>query len=203
MTDLYETLGIDKSATKSEIKSAYRSLAQKHHPDRQDGDADRFKAIQAAYDVLSNDVKREEYDKTGSIPGVQSIDSMALEMISSFAMQAMEKNGFAVRNYIPIVDAAIKSKRYEAKDAIRSMDKRLSSINRLLDSFEAAAMTRPLEHKKSTIESGQAQAKQAIEIMDAAIIVLEGYRFTGQVQIPNEVFNVRNIQFACSYPSDQ
>ena len=61
MTDYYRILGIDKTASESDIKKAYRKLASKHHPDR-GGDADTFKQVQEAYDVLSNKSKRSAYD---------------------------------------------------------------------------------------------------------------------------------------------
>jgi curved DNA-binding protein len=61
MTDLYNTLGVEKTATQDEIKSAYRKLASKHHPDR-GGDTAKFQEIQAAYATLSDEQKRAEYD---------------------------------------------------------------------------------------------------------------------------------------------
>jgi len=65
--DYYEILGVSKSAGKDEIKSAYRKLALKFHPDRnKDPDAEaRFKEISEAYAVLSDDKKRETYDQYG------------------------------------------------------------------------------------------------------------------------------------------
>jgi curved DNA-binding protein len=59
--DYYVILGVDKQATDSEIKKAYRKLAGQHHPDR-GGDADKFKQVQEAYDVLSDPAKRALYD---------------------------------------------------------------------------------------------------------------------------------------------
>jgi molecular chaperone DnaJ len=66
--DLYDVLGVSKSASADEIKKAYRKLARKYHPDKNPGDKeaeDRFKEIQAAYDVLSDPAKRKEYDQVG------------------------------------------------------------------------------------------------------------------------------------------
>lgn len=60
----YETLGVPKTASQDEIKKAYRKLAVKHHPDK-GGDPEKFKDINAAYEVLSNPEKRELYDKYG------------------------------------------------------------------------------------------------------------------------------------------
>ncbi len=63
--DYYEILGIDESADSDRIKDCYRKLALKYHPDRNDGNAEaaeKMKAINEAYAVLSNPQKREEYD---------------------------------------------------------------------------------------------------------------------------------------------
>lgn len=60
----YETLGVDKKATKEDVKKAFRKLAQKHHPDK-GGDEAKFKEITEAYSVLSDDSKRREYDSYG------------------------------------------------------------------------------------------------------------------------------------------
>ena len=64
--DLYEVLGIKKNASKDEIKSAYRKLAKKYHPDNKEtGDEAKFKEIQEAYDILYDDQKRAAYDQFG------------------------------------------------------------------------------------------------------------------------------------------
>jgi molecular chaperone DnaJ len=62
----YESLGIGKQASKDEIKKAFRALAHKYHPDKQGGDAEKFKEINEAYSVLSDDSKRAQYDQFGS-----------------------------------------------------------------------------------------------------------------------------------------
>ena len=64
--DFYAALGVTKDATADEIKKAYRKLAREYHPDANPGDAkaeERFKEISEAYDVLSDDAKRKEYDE--------------------------------------------------------------------------------------------------------------------------------------------
>lgn len=63
--DYYAVLGVDRSADETEIKKAFRKLAQKHHPDKPDGDEAKFKELSEAYTVLSDSAKRKQYDTYG------------------------------------------------------------------------------------------------------------------------------------------
>ena len=63
-TALYEVLGVQKKATQSEIKKAFRKKALKTHPDK-GGDVEEFKKLQAAYEVLGDEEKRAKYDQYG------------------------------------------------------------------------------------------------------------------------------------------
>ena len=68
MNDFYEILGVSREATAEEVKKAYRKKALKNHPDKNPGDPDaekRFKEISEAYEVLSDDQKRQVYDRYG------------------------------------------------------------------------------------------------------------------------------------------
>ena len=68
MGDFYDTLGVSKNANAKEIKSAYRKVAMKFHPDKNPGDSiaeEKFKEAAAAYSVLSDDQKRAQYDQFG------------------------------------------------------------------------------------------------------------------------------------------
>ena len=72
--DYYEVLGVQKNATPEEIKKAYRKLAIKYHPDKNPGDKaaeEKFKEAAEAYDVLSNEEKRQKYDQFGHSMGPQ------------------------------------------------------------------------------------------------------------------------------------
>ena len=70
MRDLYQILGVERTASSDEIKKAYRKLAMKFHPDRTDNDpkkSDKFKEISAAFDVLGDPEKRKLYDEFGEL----------------------------------------------------------------------------------------------------------------------------------------
>ena len=66
--DYYDILGVNKSASKDEIKKAYRTTAFKYHPDKNPGDKaaeEKFKEASEAYSVLSDDKKKANYDQFG------------------------------------------------------------------------------------------------------------------------------------------
>jgi len=67
--DYYNILGVDKGASKDDIKKAFRKLAHKYYPDKKGGDESKFKEIGEAYSVLSDDKKRAEYDTYGRTSG--------------------------------------------------------------------------------------------------------------------------------------
>ncbi|MEK7150973.1 MAG: molecular chaperone DnaJ [Patescibacteria group bacterium] len=66
MKDYYTILGVARNATKDDIKKAYRRLAHQYHPDKKGGDESKFKEVNEAYQILSNDSKRAQYDRFGS-----------------------------------------------------------------------------------------------------------------------------------------
>lgn len=71
-TDLYEILGVSRDASQQDIKKSYRKLAKENHPDLNPGDPEaeeRFKKISTAYEVLSDEQKRQAYDRFGSTNG--------------------------------------------------------------------------------------------------------------------------------------
>ncbi|KAB2831833.1 MAG: DnaJ domain-containing protein, partial [Caedimonadaceae bacterium] len=66
--DYYEVLGVPKDASADDMKKAYRKLAMKYHPDRNQGDKSaehKFKELNEAYEVLKDDQKRSAYDRFG------------------------------------------------------------------------------------------------------------------------------------------
>lgn len=87
--DLYEELGVASTSSTKDIKKAYRSKAQKFHPDKKDGDSEKFHTITVAYQVLKDKEQRHHYDETGEYKGAEpddiaeKITVLFLEIVSS------------------------------------------------------------------------------------------------------------------------
>ena len=84
--DLYACLNIGREATQDEIDRAYKRLAKIFHPDANTGDADRFRAIRKAYDVLMNEQLRSVYDTTGIIAGDDPVQPSPIQPLSTAYM---------------------------------------------------------------------------------------------------------------------
>jgi len=81
----YDVLGVARNASYQEIQKAYRKLAQELHPDTKDEsvDAEGFHRVQKAYDILSDPMKRQEYDGKSSMKFVQKPEEYALSLWQS------------------------------------------------------------------------------------------------------------------------
>jgi len=82
--DYYEILGVERDASTKEIRHAYKKLANTHHPDK-DGDADIFKDIREAFDILSDPIKRAIYDEHGRFTSNETSEAQSyiITMIDS------------------------------------------------------------------------------------------------------------------------
>ena len=101
MSNYYETLGVSKNATADEIKKAYRTLAFKYHPDRNQGNAEaeeKFKQISAAYDVLGDEAKRRQYDMGGYSDSYSSAGSQTQQQYQR-QYQYTYQNPFGEENF--------------------------------------------------------------------------------------------------------
>ncbi|MCW1930666.1 MAG: molecular chaperone DnaJ [Candidatus Kerfeldbacteria bacterium] len=95
--DYYNILGVGKSASQDEIKKAFRKLAHQHHPDKEGGDVEKFKEINEAYQILSDEQKRKAYDQFGEagVNGQGGFSGAGGFSWSDFARQA----GFGDGNF--------------------------------------------------------------------------------------------------------
>lgn len=92
MKNYYEILGVSKDASLQEIKKAYRTLAKEHHPDA-GGDEAKFKAIQEAYEVLSDSEKRRRYDAGEEVNPTNPREEAAKQFLFQMFEAAVDKFG--------------------------------------------------------------------------------------------------------------
>lgn len=112
---LYDILGVEKTATADEIKKAYRKLAIKYHPDKTGGDKDaeeQFKKISHAYEVLSDDDKRKNYDAFGdsrSRANADNFNDLRNQFNSAFGFGAQVEKGESIAVYVTLNLEEVKS----------------------------------------------------------------------------------------------
>jgi molecular chaperone DnaJ len=90
----YDILGIDKKASKDEVKKAFRTLAHKYHPDKKGGNAEKFKEASEAYSVLSDDQKRSQYDMYGQTFAGANTGGQGFNGFSGNWQDFARQNGF-------------------------------------------------------------------------------------------------------------
>lgn len=119
--DYYETLGVSKNATIEEIKSAFRKLTKKYHPDVcKDEDAkEKIIEIIIAYEVLSNETKRLEYDRYGSV------------ILDNF-----DPNKFDFSNIFNNLDDLEKSISQQFSEMNSTIDKMIEKLDAINNRFE-------------------------------------------------------------------
>lgn len=131
MKDLYEILGVSKKASKKEIKKAFRILAKKYHPDKNPSNPKEFIEVSKAYKILSDDEKREQYDRDGIVPEDFNIDSSAWGILCGHLIRLIS-NPFVDLGRTDII-SEIKNSCITEK---RRANQDLSEISKCIERFE-------------------------------------------------------------------
>ncbi len=149
MTNPYDILGVDKSATKEQIKKAYRDKSKECHPDVTGGDDEEFKELSWAYELLNDDNARAHYDQFGMDPSseesqrmvtvVNSLCTVFDDIVKSLTSQQLEKY-----NLIGIMTNAIKNKIAGLEHIIADQNEDLKKVGQL----EKVLVDRLKRHKQ-------------------------------------------------------
>lgn len=140
--DLYATLGVDRGATQDEIASAHRKLAREHHPDM-GGDAEKFKAVAFAYEILGDPDKRAKYDATGSTTSGPSIaESTIADLVAQAVLNEANVGQFLDRKcLVKWICETVDTQRDQHKRAKLRSEDTLKKVRKLHDQFLAANET--------------------------------------------------------------
>ena len=176
MKSPYEILGVNQNATLAKIKSAYRKLAAKHHPDH-DGDRETFEAIQLAFDILSDPDRRERFDRTGQTDDIElEIQANVERTIAGCFEAAFDQERKGPFEFMRDHVARLRSLAMDGKNAsqkqIKKIEKRAARI-RAKDESAAEAAEEFRKRLLSTMESHKATIQEADIALKAFKRVME------------------------------
>jgi curved DNA-binding protein CbpA len=170
----YETLDVAADATDKEIKQAYRSRAQKSHPDREGGDAETFHEITLAYDVLSDPTRRTKFDKTGECGDEPSILAQAEARVVVMFNQILDEPKFRgsitkkVTEMVSAVKAQLTGEKQKAETELKRLEKlsgRVKAKGRNLFETLIDQKVRKLQGDIRTAEQEEAILAEAQELL--------------------------------------
>lgn len=181
----YELLGVEKDVTDKDLKKAYRSLCQKFHPDKNPDDPDaeeRFKAIKHAYEVLSDPIKRKNYDETGSEENEPLLK--AYQAIGSLYAEIAKRANYEKRNYLLDITSSVQNSLRECMQDKKKFEMNIERIAYLIKHTEGDQnILLGLSNDKNELEHKIKVADDAIEVIKIALDLLDKASYTGEVPV--------------------
>lgn len=181
MTDLYDTLGVAKDATKDAIKKAFRARAKAAHPDT-GGSAETFHAIELAHRVLTDDARRAEYDRTGAVDDQpDNADGPALSIIASFVDQFLADEQSSAKDMIGQFRRSMKQDIETAKGSDGQADayiaRALKAQTKLKGEAGAELIRKMIANKITQAEQAKQQFAEQIKIRERALELIADASF--------------------------
>jgi hypothetical protein len=137
MKNYYEILGVSHEASAQEIKKAYRALAKEHHPDM-GGDAEKFKEIQQAFDILSDETKRARYDAGESVEKeINPREEAAKMFLFQMFEEHVDKYGPA-KDPFPIMKRTVKEQIKALNEEIKRQNDKKKKFTKVIANLENA-----------------------------------------------------------------
>lgn len=175
----YEILGVKPDATQEQIKKAYRTKAQKAHPDKHGGNTEEFQAIQKAYEILRDPERRAMFDRTGSTEeGQETLVQMAIKELIPMFFSVVQNANSKKEDIVGKVKKQILEHQtrivYEGEMVGKSIE-RLNEIKRRLkfnsdkENFFEMALNFALKEEKEKgkkLKIARALLKQMEELVD-------------------------------------
>jgi DnaJ-class molecular chaperone len=175
---LYETLEIDPTASEARIKQAFRAKAKRAHPDS-GGSPDEFHALCLAYGVLSDPLRKRQYDESGTTdPLGNAIAQTAFDAVIGAAMQ-LSSYGFppSAANLVAEAAQLLRSNLSQTKQNRLATLRGLQTVAKLKERFKTTGET----SLRALLEAGEARHKTnydtQIAVIEGAIRVLEAHTF--------------------------
>lgn len=192
MSDLYSIFTLTNKCTAAQLKSEYKRLVQKNHPDKYKSEQAkqnaelRFKKIKAAYDILSDPQQRERYDMTGRVDDKKDIDHQSLDLLMDSIESVMLQNDFQLMDYISATRAILLLSIETSEQEVEKFESKIKDIELLKTYIQGDLLIEYLNTRTDELASNANTGKDAIEIMKTAISLIEkeGFEYTGPTKVP-------------------
>jgi curved DNA-binding protein CbpA len=190
LIDLYTVLGVPRDADRVAIRRAYRDKAHTAHPDA-GGTPEAFAEIKLAHDILTDDIRRERYDKTGEIgaPTIDSHRAALMEMLSGALDLALLRLSRTPRlpkhlDMVQLTREALRERRKELTDQRTEFERTAERSRELLGRFSVATgdniMEAVVTTRISLCVSQIESLSSRVRLIDEALEVLDGVTFQAE-----------------------
>lgn len=190
---LYETLGVAKDASGETIKKAWRSLAQQYHPDKEGGDAEKFRAVQLAYEVLSDSERRAKYDQTGQTGQKPNAHSVAMESLGKLLNECVDAYEVEFTDLFSVAHDKIMETMRTADLNIQDINARIKKRQNVLKRMKfkgqgdnIAAMM--LEHSITDLNKTLEGVNNGKNVLTAMLGMLKEYEYTTDPDTRNPLY---------------
>lgn len=188
MSDLYGVLGLERKASATHVRAAYRRLVKAHHPDK-GGDRAVFERVQHAYDVLVDVNRRDRYDRTGDAAEVKiddPVEVMAMGLIGQLLGSIVGQDGEAAvrRDLVALMVDTLRKQAAEHESNRQRLGLVEANIVRLRSRFsrkdggQENRIAVLLGHQLVEAQRGREALARAVVGCERAIEILSDYRFT-------------------------
>ncbi len=179
-SSLYDKLGINKNASKEEIKKAYRSKAKENHPDKKGGDNEKMTEITHAYDILSNDKKKERYDSTGQEKETPFAERF-MGFVNDLFIQIIEKtpdveSDDLIEEFRGHADKILKNIKENRSQSKIKIEKYIKVRDRVIATTNKHILL-VMDSKIDTMKQSLASFETEIEFIEQCIEVLKTYEY--------------------------
>jgi hypothetical protein len=195
MKDPYKVLKVDKTATKAEIKKAYRKKAQKTHPDK-GGTDEAFAEVNWAHTLLIDDDRRSYYDNTGSDKGNQSEREQAIyqNIYAIFQMMFAEERDKIVHvDIVTRIKIVLEQSNQKHRQGLIDIAHVIGVMNTLIGRLDTKkgknVLKRMLELEVLGLENKRQGVNEQIQLNEESIEILDDYKFS-PVPKPEESNNM-------------
>lgn len=200
--DPYTILGVDRKATKEQVKKAYRKRAKKAHPDKGGSNAD-FSALGSAYALLMDDNARAYYDRTGSTQTPNDMESTVRTRVVQLFMEIMQKNYnrelLIYKDLMELVQKEIdkqitdaKKNRKDRASVLRYVTKVQSKLKYVGNGAEQAnpLLLEVLKHERAGLEAASIRLSEDILVLKRMKKYAKKYEFEPDKQPSQSTFHI-------------